>query len=170
MAEYQRQFDKSRVKRWRRDSWGELRRLGLDTSKPECAAGLVMVGVYSFGTDLDVLNEVTGLPRGFVRDVLKRMRKERILVGQTMRVRWDKAGMEGAVALTCDALVISGLVNRPPDPKRSAAQRRVVRTPSATPRQRRVPPASGAVFTPRVANAHPWYKIADAAFEGPKPQ
>lgn len=156
----QPRFSQPTIRNWRRAVFREIKTLGFTPGYPGFSAAMVMAAVYGFGTDTGVLSEITGHGEEYIKTVLKRLRKTRILSGQTLRVRWDKEGFEGLVALACDALVASGNVERPPDPKRSAAQRgRTDGRGRGTPKVRSAARPSGA-FTPKVVQANPLYQIA----------
>jgi hypothetical protein len=153
-------FTPKQIKLWRRTTFREISRLGFKPERREFWAGMVMATVYSFGTDVATLCALTGYSDEFVRATLKRLRKTRVLVGQTMRVAWDDPGFTGQVALVCDVLTAGGVVNRPADPKRSAAQK--ARTASGKPRApRRASPKPSGPFTPKVVKSNPLYEIAE---------
>jgi hypothetical protein len=150
-------FDKARIKQWRRDISKEMHKIGLPSDTPEFDTGRVLAAVYGFGTDVDVLVEVTGYSAKYVRDVLKRCRKARIIVGQRLRVAWNEHG----ISLGLDAMVASGVCTRPPDPKRSAAQKARRQPAMRAPRRPRTVVAKGAVFTPKVTPADPYYGLSE---------
>lgn len=144
-------FEKESIKRWRWTCHKEVDRLDGKNGDPYFrAAALVAMSIYAFGTDVAVLSELSGQTPGFVRTILKRLRQERVLTGQRMRVSWNDKGAEGEISLVCDLLVATGHVTRPPDPKRSAALKgKAGRKRGGTNRTRKVV-SEGAVFTPQV--------------------
>lgn len=156
MAEY-RYFEKESVKRFRRTVHRECRRLHLDPDDPEYPVMMVLACVLAFGTDVGVLSEVSGQQDKFVRDVLKRARKARILAGQTLRVGWN--GEHGGMAMVLDAMVSAGTLSRFVDPKRSAAAKALVRKPETKPRRQRTKIAAGSVFSPKVTASDPLYGL-----------
>jgi hypothetical protein len=153
-------FNRADVKRWRRVVHKELRWLRCASEDPVYRAAMVLAAVYCFGTDVGVIAEASGQPEAFVRQVLKASRKERVIAGQTIRAAWN--GKHGVVALMLDAMVATGDLYRPPDPKRSAAAK--ARKQSARPQKPRAPRtkmAAGAVFTPKVTKSDPLYNLAE---------
>lgn len=156
-------FDKTRVRRWRRDVFREVQKLGFRPEQPGFSAATVMIAVYSFGTDVTALVEITGYADTFIVKIIRRLRKSKILVGQKMRVAaWDAEGLQGIVGLACDALTVAGDVERVPDPKRSAAQKRAAQSRVMPPtRRRRTVIAPGAVFSPQVVTSNPLYQLAE---------
>lgn len=153
------QFDPRRVKRWRRDTWRVFAKEGFHPA--EVSAALVLAGVAFFGTDLDVLSEITGSSREYCEKVLRRLRKQRILSGTTFRVRWEH-DKEGYVATMLDAGVAAGIFVRGIDKKRSAAQK--ARAPEKRhrgPKRPRTKIEPGAVFTPKMQNANPLYGLPE---------
>jgi hypothetical protein len=151
------QFNREDVKRWRRAVHKELRWCKLPSDDAVYRAAMVASGIYCFGTNLDVLVEVTGQDRKFVRDTLKHFRSRRVLVGQTLRIDWNDP-KSGAFALLLDAMVGAGEIDRPPDPKRSAAQRARKSSGERKPYRKRTPQPQG-VFTPKVTKADPLYGL-----------
>lgn len=160
-------FTTKQVRRWRRDVWREIVALGFNEKNPRVLyVGMVLAGVLGFGTDPAVLSELTGASQEFVKQALTRMRKARILSGQTLRIRWDKEGLEGAVAFGCDIMAAAqDGVDRVPNPKRSAAQKARSRTVPSKPRAARAPKAIGA-FTPRTTVADAWYQATPEGRDG----
>lgn len=153
-------FTKPQIKSWRRAIHKEFRWWRTPSEAPEYRAGMVLAAVYGFGTDVAIIAEVTGQTEAFVRAVLKRARKARILTGQTLRVAWNSKN--GAFALALDAIVAGceGIA-RAPDPKRSAALKGRTRGPDKKPRARRVKPTTGAVFSPKITNSDPLYGLTE---------
>src|SRR5262245_46493131 len=99
-------FDKQQIKRWRRACHKEIDRLGTTGSADRFRAiGLIAMSIYAFGTDVTTLTTLTGQPSKMVRDVLKRLRTQGVLKGQTLRVNWNDKGFRGEVSLCCDLLV-----------------------------------------------------------------
>ena len=153
------QFDKKAVKRWRRDVWRVFEKQGFKPA--EIMAALVMAAVAAFGTDLSVLSEITGHSADYVRVVLKRLRKQRVLSGATLRTAWDDDNA-GGLATALDAGVAAGIFTRGVDPKRSAAQRkRAASTRAYGPRRKSTAVAPGAVFTPAMKKANPLYGLPE---------
>lgn len=152
------QFDKHRVKRWRRETWRIFEQQGFKPA--EIMAALVMAAVSGFGTDVDVLSELTGSSTDYVTKVLRRLRKQRVLAAQTMRTRWTDDN-DGYVATLLDAGVAAGLFTRDAvDQRRSAAQKaRAPETRHVGPQRQRVRIPKGAVFTPKTQKANPMYGL-----------
>lgn len=151
-------FDKREIQRWRRTVFRELHALGF-RSPSDLGAGLVLATIGYFGTDIDVLIEMTGHSREFITKVLRRARKERIVRGQTLAVRWDAEGFEGSLAFALDTMTAAGMLFRPVDQKRSAAQRGAMRKPRGKYRPRQ-PKVVGA-FTPAKSHSNPYYQLED---------
>jgi hypothetical protein len=149
-------FDSKKTKRWRRDIWRIFEAQGFKAM--EIMPAMVMAAVAEFGTDPSVLAEITALSTDYVKKVLKRLRRQRILVGQTMRTRWDET-----LAAELDAMAAAGLITRRfVDPKRSAAQKaRAPETRARGPRRKRATVLPGAVFTPKVQKADPLYGLPE---------
>jgi hypothetical protein len=150
-------LDRARVRRWRRDVYRAFASGGL---KPiQIQAALVMAGVDALGTHLPTLSELTGLSENYARKVLRRLRRERILVGQTLRVRWGHPD-EGEFAALLDAMVASGELARFPDQKRSMAQK--ARTPGTRvrgPRQRKATVVGP--YIPKRSKSNPLYGLSE---------
>jgi uncharacterized protein with NAD-binding domain and iron-sulfur cluster len=107
-----------------------------------------------------VICEVVGQPEAFVKPTLKRLRQQRALSGQTLRVAWtDKK--TGGFAWILDAMVAHGDLARPVDPKRSQALKGRKRGPDKQPRRPRTKVVSGAVFTPKVVKSDPIYGLSE---------
>jgi len=104
------QFNLKRVQRWRRDVWRIFEHAGFQPA--QIMAALVLAAVASFGTDLEVLSEVTGHSTDYVRKVLRRLRAERVLRGQTIRAAWADEN-SGSFAVALDAGVAAGMFTRP---------------------------------------------------------
>ena len=155
-------FDPKRIRRWRRDIWRLLQ--GLDFKPVQIPAGMILLAVQSFGTDAQVLSEVTGSSVDYVKKVLKRLRKQRIVTGQTLRARWDDPDdFRSAINVMLDAGVAAGIWSRFPNPKRSAAQKaRRPETRATGPRYRAPQVPEGAVFTPKQiqGNKNHWYGLS----------
>lgn len=152
------QFEARRVTRWRRDVFRIFEREGFKPA--EIMAAMVLAAVAVVGTDLGVLSELTGHSTLYVRKVLKRLRREGIVRGQTIRTPGVSEGFEGHVGTMLDAGVAAGLFARFVDPKRSAAQKaRAPETRARGPRRPRAIVPSGAVFTPQVQKANPLYGL-----------
>jgi hypothetical protein len=153
------QFEPKRVRRWRRDVWRVFAEEGF--SPVEVSAALVLGAVAFFGTDLGVLSELTGSSRDYCRKVLRRLRKQRVLSGTTLRTRWqdDKVGH---LAEFLDAGVAAGIFSRCVNQKRSAAQKaRAPETRARGPRRARTQIAPGAVFTPQMQKSDPLYGLPE---------
>lgn len=155
-------YTKDSIKRWRRTCHKEIDRLGTyghaDSFR---ATGLVVMSVYAFGTDVTALAEITGHSPKFVRDVLKRLRQQRVLSGQRLRVNWNEEGFSGVVSLCCDLLVAIGEVVRPIDARRSAALKGKAGRKTGGTNKRRVTLPAGAVYSPHVqAVPNQMYQIA----------
>lgn len=159
-SEQDRHFARESVKEWRRAVHKELRWLKTPSDDPMYRAAMVCAGVYCFGTDVAVLVEVTGQEKPLVRSVLKRMRKMRVLTGQTLRASGGWEGTEGAFGMMLDAMVAAGELTRPPDPKRSAAQKARTRATASKPRAPRAPKPSG-MFMPKVQKSNPLYGLPE---------
>lgn len=156
-------FDQTALRRWRRDVLRELSKAGFQ-NPAAMGAGLIMVSAAHFGTDVSILVELTGHDDRFVRKVLKRLRAERIITGQKVRIRWNDEGHDGFagfVAFCCDALVAAGECYRPVDPKRSAAQKVAAQKRDMTKPRRRVKVPEGAMFSPRQIKANPFYDLEE---------
>lgn len=162
-------MDKVAIRRWRRTVFRVIQSIDKRWKPTDSAfsAAMVMAGIDGFGTDVGVLVELTGFSEPFVGQVLRRLRKSRLVVGQTMRVQWDDTdAFTGSVAFVADALVGAGLVDRTPDPKRSAAAKTRRHSSPSVPRRARVRVAEGAVFTPKRVKSNPLYiglKQSDAS-------
>jgi hypothetical protein len=157
-------FEKEQIKRWRRTCHKEIDRLGTTGDGDVFrATGLVVMSIYAFGTDVQTLATLSGQTPAFVRNVLKRLRQQRILSGQRLRVNWNDKGFRGEISLCCDLLVAIGDVVRPVDPKRSAALKGKAGRKLGGANQRRTPKVTpGAVFTPQVkAVPNQLYQISD---------
>lgn len=155
-------YTKDSIKRWRRTCHKEIDRLGTYGDADSFrATGLVVVSVYAFGTDVSTLCVLTGQSPEVVRNVLKRLRQQRILTGQRLRVNWNEKGFCGVVSLCCDLLVVVGEVVRPVDAKRSAALKGKAGRKAGGTNKRRVTLLTGAVYTPQVqAVPNQMYQIA----------
>lgn len=150
-------LDKAAARRWRRDVFRALsadKQMGWHPGDPTFSGMTVLAAISHVGTDVSVLSELTGFSVAFVTKILKRARKARLVVGQTMRTNWE--GEHGWVGVVADSLVAAGYATRVPDNKRSAAasKRAMRRAPSAK-RQPRVVLPAGAVFTPKHVKASP---------------
>lgn len=149
-------FDKPDIRRWRRDVWRAFEDAGF--KGPQIVAAMVLAAVSVVGTDLKVLSEVTGSSEDYVRKVLRRLRKHRVLSGQTLRVGWDREGE--ALAVILDGMVASGDLTRPSDPKRSAAQK--ARAPET---RHRGPRRKAAVivgpYVPARQSSNPYYGLPE---------
>lgn len=156
------QFNRDAVKRWRRAVWRELHRLDFH-SGPDADVGLVIIAVSGFGTGLDVLVEVTGKGRAFVRDVLKRMRQAKVLRGQSLSIRWHDKGFAGQVALGLDIMATVGQIQRVGNPKRTARRKKTRRAGSEIQRRKPIAVAPSAIFTPKVKQGDAWYQSTKGA-------
>jgi hypothetical protein len=117
----------------------------------------VLAAVSAFGTSLPVLSEIVGRDEAFVKTVLKRLRKSKVLVGQTIRINWDYEGWEAMVAVGLDLMVASGEVIRVPDEKRSAAHKGKHSGPKSS---RRVPTSKIAgPFSLKRVKSNPLYTL-----------
>ena len=152
-------FPKDEIKRWRRVVHKELSRVGFSGDDPKRLPAVVMIAVSGFGTDRSVLCEITGQPESFVRAVLTRLRKQRVLSGQALRVSWDDPGFDGTVAVVLDALVAAGDVARPVDPKRSKGLKGKAGRKAGGINRPRTVIAPGAVFTPGRIKSNPLYEL-----------
>lgn len=152
-------FEKVSVKQWRRVVHKELRGTGLPSEDPVYRACFVLAGIFCFGTDVEVLVEVSGQTADFVRAVLKRARRTRILSGRRLMVAWLQAGI-GGLAVILDAMTVIGDLYRGSDPKRSAAAkaRKNPAARSARPPRQKVEP--GTIFSPTVVRSNPLYGLA----------
>lgn len=168
MSTNSRLFDKKKVRRWRKTVFRELTRLGFGPANIEFAPGMILAGIQGFGTDVSVLRELTGYPDALIVRTLKRLRKMRILVGQTLRADWSGDGLAGEVAFVADVLVALGEFKRTPDAKRSAAQLARPRSHVSATRANRVKIQAGAVFTPKTVKSNPWYQIEQAGLDAAK--
>lgn len=152
-------FEKAAVRRWRREVWREFERGGFDAI--EIQAALVMAAIAIVGTDTESLSELTGLSAEYARKVMRRLRKHRVLSGQTIRVAWETDGLEMSVFF--DAMVAAGILTRSPNPKRSAAQK--ARAPETRARGPRGPRRQAArvvgPYTPTIKKADPWYGLPE---------
>jgi hypothetical protein len=150
-------FDKADVKRWRRTVHKELRRIRLPPDDAAYPAAMICAAIYCFGTDVAVLAEVSGQPEAAVKPTLKRLRQQRALSGQTLRVAWNDE-KTGGFALLLDAMVAAGDLIRPVDEKRSAAHKGKHSGPRK-PRQPGQASEPGAPFRPKVTNSNPLYYL-----------
>ena len=155
-----KQFDLAKVKRWRRDIWRIYEGEGFKPA--EIMAAMVLAAVAAVGTDRDVLSELTGHSPLFVQKVLRRLRRQRVCCGQTLRTPGVAAGHEGHVGAILDASVAAGIFARFVDPKRSAAQQaRKPETRAQGPRRPRTKITAGAVFTPKQQKSNPLYGLPE---------
>lgn len=153
-------FDKHRVKRWRRDVWRIYEQQGFKPA--EILAAMVLAAVASFGTDVSALSEITGHSTAYVTKVLRRLRKQRVLSGQTLRTPGMSDDANGHFGAVLDAGVAAGIFSRFVDPKRSKAQQaRKPETRTRGPRRKRETPTAGAVFTPKVQKSNPLYGLPE---------
>jgi hypothetical protein len=161
-------FDPRRVKRWRRDVWRGFEKGGLTAA--QISGAMVLAGVVAVGTDVGVLSELTGLSEDYVRKVLRRLRKERILVGQTIRASWlDDDSATASVGAVLDAGAAAGIFARFVNDKRSAAQKaRKPETRARGPRRPKVAVPSGAMFTPKQQKSNPLYGLPEWKEKPPK--
>jgi hypothetical protein len=144
-------YDRQSIKRWRRTCHKEIDRLGACGDADHFrATALVAMSVYAFGTDVTTLSDLSGQSPAFVRTVLKRLRQQRVLSGQCLRVNWNEKGLVGMVSLCCDLLVAVGEVMRPVDPKRSAALKGKAGRKRGAANRKRIPLTSGASYSPKV--------------------
>ncbi len=152
-------FDQKKIRRWRRIIWRVFSANGLEPVHVHAA--MVMAAVDVVGSSELMIAELVGVSEDYVRKVLRRLRKQRVLRGHTLCVRWDEPGFEGTVAALLDAMVATGELTRPPDPRRSAAQNaRAPETRARGPRTRKAPLIVGA-YTPKRVKANPWYGLAE---------
>lgn len=158
MSEQPQHFERESVKRWRRVVHKELRWLKLPSEDVVYRAAMVCAAIFCFGTNVDVLIEITGQDKARVRSVLKRLRKMRVLSGQTLRASGKWEGDQGAFGLMLDAMVAAGELYRPVNEKRSAAQKARKVSGPRKPRTKREPQV---VFQPKVTNANPLYGLAE---------
>jgi hypothetical protein len=148
------QFEKADIKRWRRACHKELD--ALDATPAMRGPGLILCGVLGFGTDRTVLQEITGRPEVEVRLVLRKLRQQGILRGQTLRTGWLH-NKHGWCAFLLDVMVAAGDISRTTPTPRVVRRRTAVRQP----RRPRVTPPPGAVFTPKMVRADPYYVMPD---------
>lgn len=150
--------------RWRRDVWRVFERGGLKPA--EINAAMILAAVAAIGTDPSALSTLTGLSVDYVRKVTTRLRQQRILRGQTIRVAWMRE--HGDLAAILDGCVAAGRFTRASvDEKRSAAQKaRRPETYARGPRRPRTTILPGAVFTPKQQIANPLYGLPE--WEQPK--
>lgn len=161
-------FEKQRVVKWRRFVWRELVKLGFHPQRnfKELTAGMITIAVAHFGTDPSALSEITGSSQDSVKRVLKRLRKQKILVGQKMRVTaWDDDGFKGTLGLALDLMAAGGEITRTPSATRSAAQN--ARKPETYARglthsrRRRAVVPVGSVFTPQQVSVEPFFTLEE---------
>lgn len=107
---------KQEIVKWRRFLFRTVQSADrrLPPSDATFSAAMVMAGVSVFGVNRAVLSEVCGFSEKYVGRVLARLRKARLLRGETLRVAWDHE-KHGDIAFICDALVASGAVARMPE-------------------------------------------------------
>lgn len=152
-------FEPARIKRWRRDVYRVFEGDGF--KPPQIMAALVLAAISTVGTDPRVLSELTGHSEEYIRRVLTRLRKQRVLRGQTLRGAWAD-DRHGSLAIMLDGMVAAGMVSRFVDEKRSAAQKaRAPETRARGPRGKRAVVAPGAVFTPQVQKSNPLYGLPE---------
>lgn len=155
----ERRFEPKSIRRWRRDVWRVFDKEGFKPT--EIMAGLVLAAVSAFGTDPDVLSEITGHSTEYVRKVLKRLRRERVLRGQTLRAAWGD-NETGSFAVLLDGMVAAGIMTREINDKASAAQKaRAPETRARGPRRPSTKVAVGAVFSPQIQKSNPLYGLPE---------
>ena len=150
-------FERADVKRWRRIVHKELKRARMPSNDPTYPAAMVCAAVYCFGTNRAVLLEVSGVEEAIVTATLKRLRKERVLSGQTLHAGWNDK-KHGWMAWFLDAVVGSGDLVRPVDPQRSAAHKGKHGGPR---KPRRVVPPPNEPQAPKMINSDPKYWLAN---------
>jgi hypothetical protein len=117
-----------------------------------------MAAIALVGTTPTALRELTGLSDAYCLKVLRRLRKQRVLSGQTLRVAWGQEGDLGNLAVVLDGMVALGECVREPDDKRSAAQRaRAAETRARGTRAKATKPMG--VFTPKQQASNPLYAL-----------
>lgn len=152
-------FDQKEVQRWRRATWREFERMGYNAIQIQSA--LVLAAIAFFGTDPDVLSELTGLSVDYVRKVTRRLREQRVLKGKSISAAWGDQKC-GDLAVALDAGVAAGMFARAVNPKRSAAQKaRKPETYARGPRGERAPRESERIFRPTVKKSNPLYGLPE---------
>lgn len=151
-------FDRSEIRRFRRDVWRAMRDAGLHPARIPAASVIVAVAVV--GSHVPSLSAVTGLSQEAVVRVLRRLRKERVLSGQTLRVAWHMEGVAGELGLILDAMIATGELVRGVDEKRSASQKtRAPETRARGPRRPRTVVAGP--FVPSQQKSNPLYGLPE---------
>jgi hypothetical protein len=119
-------LSKAEIVKWRRFLFRTVQSADrrLKPSDAVFSAAMVMAGVSVFGVHRATLAQVCGFSEAYVGRVLSRLRKARLLRGESLRVMWDH-DQHGDIAFICDALVASGAVVRmPKDGTTAAGQKR----------------------------------------------
>lgn len=151
-------FDKAKVRRWRRTVWREF--TGMGFLPTHMHAPMVLAAIDAVGTGPTLIAELVGVSEEYVTKVLRRLRKQRVLQGQTLRIGWDSKD-SGWMAVALDAMVATGDLTRPPDPRRSAAQKaRAPETRTRKPQTKRTKAAVG-MFTPKRVKSNPFYGLPE---------
>ena len=154
-------FDCRAVKRWRRDVWRAFEHEGLKAS--EIVAATVMAAVAIVGTDCLVLSVLTGVSPNYARTVLRRLRKEGIVRGRSMRVVWAQPDVaHSSFGILLDAMTAAGILSRQfANEKQSAAQKaRSPETRARGPRGRRIKTPAG-VAPLRPVKSNPLYGLPE---------
>lgn len=146
-------------KRWRQDVWRIFEREGFTPA--EIMAAMVMAGIAAVGINRPRLVELTGCSDAYVLKVIRRLRKQRILSGQSLRLAWDSKSDPFAqrVAVALDAGVAAGTFARFVDPKRSAAQK--ARKPETRARGPRGPRKAVDLNTVKLVHSNPLYGLPE---------
>ena len=155
-------FKKPAVRRWRRDVFRALKSSGFNPA--ESMAGMVLAGIIAVGTDPGVLSALTGLGSDYVKKVTKRLRKQRIVLGDTLSAAWAAKGDDfyHEVAAVLDCGVAAGTFSRFVDPKRSAAQKaRKPETRSRGPRGPRIRRELNTIAPPRIRASNPSFGLPE---------
>lgn len=127
-------LDPKVVRRWRRDVYRAFTAGGLKPA--EISAAMVLVGAALVGTDTTVLSQLTGLSADYALKIVRRLRKQRVIRGKTIRAAWASEEA-GDLAVILDAGTAAGIFSRFADKKRSAAQKaRAPETRARGPRPR----------------------------------
>lgn len=154
-------FKPAEVRRWRRTIWRAFADYGFQPIEiPACR---ILAGIVAIGTDSGLLSALTGSSEDYVKKVLRRLRKDRVLVGRSLRASWlteDEA--TNSLGACLDAGVASGIFSRFVNEKRSAAQKARARESFARgPRRSPVARVIGQIFTPDQKRSNPLYGLPE---------
>lgn len=155
-------FDKKAVRRWRRDVFRALQSSGYNPA--ESMAGMVLAAVIAIGTDITAISALTGLSTDYALKVVKRLRKQRIVQGNTLSAAWAAKGddMQHEVGAVLDCGVAAGVFVRSVDPKRSAAQK--MRKPETRARGQRGPRKvreANVIAPPKIRASNPYFGLPE---------